>query len=141
MTNATVLELFATISEIDAACSSERALDIFQRVLQRYGLHSFAIARLPVPYDREWQREILAMAGRRNGSLATSPKSTFCTILVSPQSPALARAIPMGRTAGRSWLPPREAGHGRGGRVRHERRYLRPNSCPIGWARRGHDGE
>lgn len=59
MTNATVLELFATISEIDAACSSERALAIFQRVLQRYGLHSFAIARLPVPSDREWQRAIL----------------------------------------------------------------------------------
>jgi LuxR family transcriptional regulator, quorum-sensing system regulator BjaR1 len=59
MTSATVLELFATISEIDAASSSEPALEIFQRVVQRYGLHSFAIARLPAPSDREWHRAIL----------------------------------------------------------------------------------
>jgi len=59
MTNATVLELFATISDIDAAYSSERALEIFQGVLQRYGLHSFLITGLPVPHDSEWHRAIL----------------------------------------------------------------------------------
>lgn len=59
MTNATVLELVATISEIDAACSTERALDIFQGVLERYGLHSFLITGLPVPHDSGWHRAIL----------------------------------------------------------------------------------
>lgn len=59
MTNATVLELFATISEIDAAYSSERALEIFQGVLERYGLHSFLITGLPVPHDSQWHRAIL----------------------------------------------------------------------------------
>ena len=59
MNNAAVLELFATISEVDAACSSERALEIFQGVLERYGLHSFLISGLPVPHDSEWHRAIL----------------------------------------------------------------------------------
>lgn len=59
MINAAVLELFATISEIDAAHSSKRAVEIFQGVLQRYGLHSFLITRLPVPHDSEWHRAIL----------------------------------------------------------------------------------
>ncbi len=59
MTNATVLELFATISEIDVAYSSQRAVEIFKGFLQRYGLHSFLIARLPVPHDSEWHRAIL----------------------------------------------------------------------------------
>lgn len=59
MTDSTVLELFAVISEIDAARSSDRALEIFQRVLERYGLHSFLISGLPVPHDSEWHRAIL----------------------------------------------------------------------------------
>jgi LuxR family quorum sensing-dependent transcriptional regulator len=59
MTNAAVLELFATISDIDAACSSERALEIFEGILQRFGLHSFLITGLPVPHDSEWHRAIL----------------------------------------------------------------------------------
>jgi len=59
MTNASVLELFATISEIDAASSSERALEIFDGILQRFGLHSFLITGLPVPHDSEWHRAIL----------------------------------------------------------------------------------
>lgn len=59
MKNATVLELFAATTEIDAAHSSERAVEIFQGLLRRYGLHSFLIARLPVPHDRQWHRAIL----------------------------------------------------------------------------------
>lgn len=59
MNNAMILELFATISEIDAACSSDRALEIFHGVLERYGLHSFLITGLPVPHDSEWHRAIL----------------------------------------------------------------------------------
>lgn len=59
MTNATVLELFATISDIDAASSSERALEIFEGILQCFGLHSFLITGLPVPHDSEWHRAIL----------------------------------------------------------------------------------
>lgn len=59
MTIATVLELLATISAVDAASSSERALDIFEGILQRFGLHSFLIPGLPVPHDAEWHRAIL----------------------------------------------------------------------------------
>ncbi len=59
MNIASILELFETISDVDAAPSSERALEIFQGVLKRYGLHSFLITGLPVPQDSEWQRAIL----------------------------------------------------------------------------------
>lgn len=59
MTIATVLELLATISAIDAASSSERALGIFEGILQRFGLRSFLITGLPVPHDSEWHRAIL----------------------------------------------------------------------------------
>ncbi len=59
MNNATVWELFAAISAIDASRSSDRALDIFQGVLDRYGLHSFLVTGLPVPHDNEWHRAIL----------------------------------------------------------------------------------
>jgi len=59
MTNAALLELFATISDIDAGSTSERAVKIFEGVLQRFGLHSFLITGLPVPHDSEWHRAIL----------------------------------------------------------------------------------
>lgn len=59
MNNAAVLELFAAISEIDAACSSESAIRIFRVVLEQYGLHSFLITGLPVPHDSDWHRAIL----------------------------------------------------------------------------------
>ncbi len=59
MMNAALLVLLATISDIDAASSSERALAIFEGVLQRFGLHSFLITGLPVPHDSEWHRAIL----------------------------------------------------------------------------------
>lgn len=57
--NAALLELLATITAIDAAPTSERALAIFEAVLQRFGLHSFLITGLPVPHDSEWHRAIL----------------------------------------------------------------------------------
>jgi len=57
--NAALFELIATISAIDAASSSERALAIFQGILQRFGLQSFLITGLPVPHDAEWHRAIL----------------------------------------------------------------------------------
>ncbi|CAG1013045.1 MAG: LuxR family transcriptional regulator [Rhizobiaceae bacterium] len=59
MNNAVVLELFATISEIDFANSPDRVLQIFRVALETYGLHSFLITGLPVPHDSEWDRAIL----------------------------------------------------------------------------------
>jgi LuxR family quorum sensing-dependent transcriptional regulator len=59
MSNAAVLELLATISEIDDACSAERVLEIFRGVLESYGLNSFLVTGLPVPQDSEWHRAIL----------------------------------------------------------------------------------
>ncbi|MBX9462781.1 MAG: LuxR family transcriptional regulator [Aquamicrobium sp.] len=59
MNNAAVGELFAAISAIDDSPSSDRALEVFQGVLNRYGLNSFLITGLPVPQDSEWHREIL----------------------------------------------------------------------------------
>ena len=59
MDNAAILELLATISEIDAACSPERVLEIFRVVLERYGLLNFLITGLPIPQDSEWHRAIL----------------------------------------------------------------------------------
>lgn len=59
MNNAAVGELFAAISTIDASSSPDRAIAVFQGVLNRYGLHSFLITGLPVPQDSEWHRAIL----------------------------------------------------------------------------------
>jgi LuxR family quorum sensing-dependent transcriptional regulator len=59
MNIAAVLELLTTISEIDAACSPGRVLEIFREVLEGYGLHNFLITGLPVPQDGEWHRAIL----------------------------------------------------------------------------------
>lgn len=59
MNNSAVGELFAAISAIDDSPSSDRALEVFQGVLNRYGLNSFLITGLPVPQDSEWHRAIL----------------------------------------------------------------------------------
>lgn len=59
MNNAVILQLFATISEIDAACSFEGTLGIFRVILETYGLQNFLITGLPVPHDSEWHRKIL----------------------------------------------------------------------------------
>lgn len=59
MNNSAVLELFEAISKIDAACSSETALQIFLGALECYGLQSLLISGLPVPQDSEWHRAIL----------------------------------------------------------------------------------
>jgi LuxR family quorum sensing-dependent transcriptional regulator len=59
MNNAAILELFAIISELDAASLAERVIEIFRVVLEIYGLQNFLITGLPVPNDSEWQRAIL----------------------------------------------------------------------------------
>lgn len=81
MNNAVVLELFATISEIDFANSPDRVLQIFRVALETYGLHSFLITGLPVPHDSEWDRAILWDGWPRSGSCATNPKVTSLAIL------------------------------------------------------------
>src|SRR5690242_3956570 len=59
MSTAPVVKLFTTISEIDAASSSARVLEIFRAFLETYGLDSFLITGLPVPHDIGWHRAIL----------------------------------------------------------------------------------
>ncbi|MCV9937329.1 LuxR family transcriptional regulator [Boseaceae bacterium BT-24-1] len=86
MMNAALLELFATISDIDAASTSERALKTFEGVLQRFGLHSFLITGLPVPHDSEWHRAILHDGWSREWFIRYESEGHF------PHDPCAARS-------------------------------------------------
>lgn len=65
MEDESYLELAAAISKIDAARSSDAALQAFRAVLERYGFRDFLITGLPVPHDKHWHREILCDAWPR----------------------------------------------------------------------------
>ncbi|TPI35798.1 LuxR family transcriptional regulator [Mesorhizobium sp. B3-1-6] len=54
-----VADLYAAISRIDAARSTDAIIQEFRSVMGRYGLRNFLITGLPVPHDADWQREIL----------------------------------------------------------------------------------
>mgnify|MGYP001164670718 FL=1 len=77
MNNAAVLELLATICEIDSARSSDRVLQVFRVVLETYGLNSFLITGLPVPHDSEWHRAILCDGWPREWFLRYESESHF----------------------------------------------------------------
>jgi LuxR family quorum sensing-dependent transcriptional regulator len=65
MEDGSFLELAAAISKIDAADSSDAALQTFRAVLERFGFRDFLITGLPVPHDKHWHREILCDAWPR----------------------------------------------------------------------------
>ena len=92
MEYATLLELSAAISKIDAARSPDIALLTFRVAMERYGLSSFLITGLPVPHDTQWHREILGDGWPRDwflrydeqGHYLSDPCAAWCRHTARP---------------------------------------------------------